>query len=52
MLAGALLVAALALVLELLFAAAQRRAAGRIAATARADDAPGPPESPREKELV
>ncbi|GAA2124684.1 ABC transporter permease [Glycomyces algeriensis] len=52
MLAGALLVAVLALVLELLFAAAQRRAAGRIAATARPDDAVAPPDSPQEKELV
>jgi osmoprotectant transport system permease protein len=50
MLAGALLVAALALVLELLLAAAQRSAAKRI--TAPAHDKTSKPDSPREKELV
>ncbi|MEU5153039.1 ABC transporter permease subunit [Glycomyces sp. NPDC021274] len=52
MLAGALLVAALALLLELLLAAAQRSAAKRIAAPARTEDAVRAPESPQEKERV
>ncbi|MFG3340040.1 ABC transporter permease subunit [Glycomyces sp. NPDC048151] len=52
MLAGALLVAALALLLELLLAAAQRAAARRIAAPARSSSAAAQPENPRQKETV
>ncbi|WP_205325073.1 ABC transporter permease [Glycomyces sp. YM15] len=51
MLAGALLVAALALLLELLFAAGQRLAAKRIAAPAHEKGA-AESDSPREKEPV
>lgn len=52
MLAGALLVAALALLLELLLAAWQRSAARRIAAPARSSSAAVQPESPLVKESV
>jgi osmoprotectant transport system permease protein len=52
MLAGALLVAALALLLELLFAAGQRLAAKRIAAPAHAKGAAAESDTPREKEPV